>query len=110
MENTSKHILILVEGLFDYARLKQFGYDVVASMHSQVTEYQARTIVRLGKPVYVFFDNDKAGVLGRKSVRELIAPHLPTFKVKYPDHINDPGQTSFTEDMMHRMVRRARLL
>lgn len=106
----SNDILILVEGLFDYARLKQFGYDVVASMHSQVTEYQARTIVRLGKPVYVFFDNDKAGILGRKSVRELIAPHLPTFKVKYPDHINDPGQTSFTEDMMHRMVRRARLL
>lgn len=100
--------VILTEGLFDYANMVQLGQPAVAAMHSTLTLAQARMLIRWGKPVYVFYDNDKAGREGRQIVYELLHEHLPVMRVKYPKDAKDPGE--LYGDEVERMVRRAVLM
>jgi hypothetical protein len=104
--------IILVEGLFDFAKLFQYGYPVVAAMHSSITPQQARILKDLNKPVVVMFDNDKAGVEGAKFVGKEIRKHVPTFKVRYPKRFDfgegDPGV--LTQKEVARMLDEVRLL
>lgn len=112
--------VLLVEGLFDYARLQGFGFSAVASMMSQVTAHQASILVDLGKTVYVFYDNDTAGKKGMNSVRELLCKHVPLMQVRYPARkvwderlqryrpIKDPGELLRAE--VEEMRRNALLL
>lgn len=77
--------LILVEGLFDYARMVTLGYPAVAVMKSMLSDEQAEILKDLGKSVYIVFDDDKAGEDGRKKVIKQIGKYLPIFKVRYPE-------------------------
>ncbi len=103
-----KQPLVLVEGLFDYANLKQHGYSAVASMHANLTDQQAVILKRLGLPVIVMYDKDKAGMDGREEVAKKLGKHLPLMKVKYPKGINDPGE--LTKNQIDRMLSKTRLL
>lgn len=65
--------VILVEGMMDVLKLYQMGYENVAAiMTSNVSGVQVRKVLRLGRPVYLMLDWDKAGVQGRK----VVVPHL----------------------------------
>jgi len=76
--------VILVEGLFDYAKLVTYGYPAMAFMSSTLTPYQAEIVKDIGKPVYFFHDNDKAGEGARDNAKELLWQHVPVMKVRYP--------------------------
>lgn len=104
--------IILVEGLFDFAKLFQYNYPVVAAMHSSIEPGQARILKEFNKRVVVMFDNDKAGVEGREVVKRELGKHIPLLKVRYPDRFafgkGDPGVLK--RDDIERMLGEARLL
>lgn len=100
--------ITLVEGLFDYARLSTFTVNICAVMHSGVTPQQAAILKDFGLPIYVMFDNDKAGQEGALQVKEVLGQHVPLMKVRYPKGKNDPGELS--ADEYYEMIEDARLL
>jgi hypothetical protein len=76
--------VILVEGLFDYAKLVSYGYPAMAFMSSTLTTHQAEIVKDLGKPVYFFHDDDQPGIDARDNAKELLWRHVPLMKVRYP--------------------------
>jgi len=76
--------VILVEGLFDYAKLVSYGEPVMAFMSSTLTQMQAEIVKEIGKPVYFFHDNDGPGEDARDRAKELLWRHVPVMKVRYP--------------------------
>jgi len=100
--------IILVEGLFDYAKLFQHGMCAVASMHANLTDYQAQILKDFGRPVVVMYDNDKAGRDGAKIVKQKLGKHVPLLKVRYPSGTKDPGE--LTKNLLYRMLSNTRLL
>jgi hypothetical protein len=85
--------LLLVEGLFDYANAWEQGYPGAAVMHSTLTEAQAAIVRELGKPTYLFYDDDKAGHDGTEAAGKLIQAYVPTMRVRYPEvWIDDPRE------------------
>ena len=83
--------VLLVEGLFDYAMMRQYGYQAMAVMHSSITEQQAMILKDLGAALYVFFDNDKAGIEGAIHVAEVMSPYVPVWRIAYPKKCPDPA-------------------
>lgn len=80
--------IILVEGLFDYAKTHENGYHGCAAMHSTLTEAQAAIIRDMGKPTYMMWDNPKVDKAGDSAMREagkLIYRYVPTMITRYPD-------------------------
>jgi len=65
---TGEQPVLLVEGLFAYARLMELGInqimDPVASLGSALSDRQAATLGDNGQTVYILYDNDKAGDVG----------------------------------------------
>lgn len=112
--------VILVEGLFDYAKLVTFGQPVMAFMSSTLTAEQAEIVKDFGKPVYFFHDNDEPGLDARSKAKEILCKHVPTMKVRYPDECtietpegdlrppNDPAE--LTQLQVEEMLSDARLL
>lgn len=110
--------VLLVEGLFDYARMRQYGLPAVASMKASLLPYQAEILIEHGRPVYILYDNDQAGREGKKSVVSLLGPHLPILDMKYPDieidannntrQIKDPDELMYEE--VRAMIENAELL
>jgi DNA primase len=76
--------VILVEGLVDYARMVTFDQPAMAFMSSTLTPMQAEIVKDIGKPVYLFHDNDKPGLDARDRAGELLWRHVPVMKVRYP--------------------------
>lgn len=61
-EARKKSQIIIVEGFMDVIRLHTISiYNVVATMGTAVTKFQANLIKRLGKEVVLMFDGDEAG-------------------------------------------------
>lgn len=107
--DTSKHdFVILVEGLFDYARFVSYGFPVVAALHSGLTPEQSRILKDFSLPVYVFYDNDDAGRQGRKAVAHSLRNHVPVMKVRYPLGVKDPDELT-KEEALH-MLEDSRLM
>jgi hypothetical protein len=77
--------VVVVEGLFDYANCWQQGIPGVAVMHSTMTELQARILRDFSLPVYLFYDNDKAGQDGVQIAGPLLYRYIPVMKVRYPE-------------------------
>lgn len=77
--------ILLVEGLFDYVNAWRHGYPGMAVMHSTFTEQQARIVRDLGKPVYLFYDNDDAGQDGVEIAGRLLVDYVPVMRVRYPE-------------------------
>lgn len=94
--------MVLVEGLFAYARFHEMGIpetmgvDVCAVMGSTVSEEQADMLAEIGQRVILFLDGDKAGQLGtfgdakREGAVHMLARAMPVSTVTYPRGIIDP--------------------
>lgn len=112
--------VILVEGLFDFAMLYQYGYPAMAYMGARPTDRQIDALVDIGLPVYLFGDNDKAGRDAQDAIAESrLCKHLPVMKVRYPKRlvpkkdgklgpITDPDELT-REEVAH-MIDDARIL
>lgn len=112
--------VILVEGLFDYARMVTYGQPAMAFMSSTLTPAQAQIVKDIGKPVYFFHDNDEPGEDARERAKRLLWRYVPMMKVRYPAECTigtpegglrppeDPGE--LTEAQVRRMLKEARLL
>lgn len=112
--------VILVEGIVDYARMVTMGYPGMAFMSSTLTEWQAEILKEIGKPVYFFHDDDKAGKEARDNAKELLWRHIPVMKVRYPTDCTvetpegdfrppeDPAE--LTAEQVEEMIEDARLL
>ncbi len=74
----------LVEGPMDFVRLYIYDVPAVAALHSTLTQEQASILKGLGLPIYVFFDDDKAGKEGVEVVKKMLVKHVPVFTVRYP--------------------------
>lgn len=111
--------VIAVEGLFDYAKFVTYELPVLAFMSSTLTEHQAEIIKDIGKPLYFFHDDDKAGLDARDKAKELLWRHIPMMKVRYPRECTvetdegdlrppeDPAE--LTKDQVLEMIDDARL-
>ncbi len=118
--NPSSQYVILVEGLFDYAKLVTYGFSALAFMGSYLTEAQAEIVKEIGKPVYFFHDDDPPGLDARDRARELLWRYLPLMKVRYPSDPTvetagggfrppkDPAELS--EKQVKKMINNSRLL
>lgn len=112
------HRLILTEGAFDYARGQQAGYlGTHATMGTAITDEKITHLRDYGRPVFMFFDNDKAGMdavygsyniqTGTREKRHLSWAHqlyhsVPVWICQYPesavlDGRNDPGSLTISE-------------
>jgi hypothetical protein len=97
----------LVEGLFDYANAWECGIPAVAAMHSSLTPDQEEILLELDKPVYLFFDNDRAGQEGAEKAGARLCRNLPVLRVQYPrvwigderdgHWLKDPGELTREE-------------
>jgi hypothetical protein len=76
--------VLLVEGLFDYAMMVNYGLPAVASMMAALTKAQADILKTFGLPVYSMYDNDKAGDNARRTMKELLCRHIPVLKTRFP--------------------------
>src|SRR5258706_1179217 len=99
--------IILVEGLFGYARFVEHGQPVVASMGSDLSVPQAEILKDFGLPVYCFYDNDLSGRKGLSGVSQHLSKHIPVMKVRIPQGVNDIDDLSKLQII--RMMEDARL-
>lgn len=75
--------VVVVEGLFDVAKMVQYGYPVVGTMHAGLTEYQRARLLDIGKVVVLMFDNDEAGERATEDVAKALAGKIPVQAVRY---------------------------
>jgi DNA primase len=119
IEADAKYV-ILVEGLFDYARMREFGQPAMAFMSSTLTPAQAEIVKDIGLPVYFFHDNDEPGLDARDKAAEALCRYVPMMKVRYPKRqlrhsrtgetrgLKDPAE--LREDEILQMIADAKLL
>lgn len=100
--------IIVCEGVFDALRMWAHGYPAVAVMHSTLTDAQARILKNNFKSVIFMYDNDKAGIGGRKLAASALREYMTCFKVVYPKGVNDPDELSRTQT--DAMIDRKRLI
>lgn len=78
--------LILVEGQFDVIYMHQLGFTNTLGLFSaNITNTQTRKVLDYGCPVYIFLDNDSAGVYGTTRAEYDLASKCPVYKVIYPE-------------------------
>lgn len=92
---------LVVEGLFGYARLSEVMQDeinVVAVMGSNLSKYQADTLIKSNTSVYLLFDNDDAGSIGifgrgkHTGAVHLLYNYCPLFIPEWPEGKTDPDE------------------
>lgn len=97
--------IVLVEGLFAYARLHEYGFDkdynILACLCSKISKQKRDILIGTGLPLYLFFDNDEAGLIGMfgnngkiKGACAELCDYIKVFRVHYPDNIVDPDDLS----------------
>lgn len=98
----SRRYVLVVEGLFDYANAWECGHPGCAVMHSTMTEFQANIFRDIGKKVYDFYDKDKAGRDGAKTMTKELHRYLTVMHTKYPkvwiENDNEPGGGHWLKD------------
>ena len=110
--------VILVEGLFMYARLHEFGldekYNILATMGTGVTKIQRELLISLSLPTYMMLDNDDSGnkamFLGTNKLPPLkdMCEHMVVYKVTYPEGIKDPDD--LIKDQIYAMIDSAEVI
>lgn len=82
--------VIVVEGFKQAMRMHEAGIDnVVALLGSYLSWEQEWMLVRLGVPVYLFLDNDRAGWRGQLNAASRLSTTLETRIVQYPTRLQD---------------------
>ena len=88
-----KKSIIVVEGFMDVIRLSTIGIrNVVATMGTAVTKYQASLIRKLSPNIIVMFDGDSAGDKATKSFLELFNNSDASIKVVRLEDNLDPDE------------------
>ncbi len=108
-ERFRKQPLIIVEGLFDYAKLVEAGFpNTLALLGTEITREKYEKLELFDRPIIWMLDNDQGGektLYGKidrltnqrdHSTGALTKLHkkLPQRIVQYPNGINDPGECS----------------
>jgi hypothetical protein len=105
---TGQKPVVLVEGLFAYARMISLDLsqiaDPVASLGSNLSERQASKLYDNGQPVHILYDNDAAGDMGiygtssSKGAGKLLAKELRAMVPDpWPEGKVDPDELSLAE-------------
>lgn len=81
---TDHDFVVVVEGLFDYAKLASFNAPVVALMHSGITEHQLDILLGFRRPIYLMLDKDRAGMAGTETICKQAYRHVPVMLTEYP--------------------------
>jgi hypothetical protein len=106
--------LLLVEGLFAYARMFEERVDDIANigalMGSILTEEKAELVRNFDHQTYLLLDNDAAGDVGVFGVLEddgkrragtgaldLLTKHVPLYIPAWPEGKDDPDQLTYDE-------------
>jgi len=93
--------VILVEGTMDVLHVWENGQpDVRGIFGSTLTKEQALTLVRWGKDVVFFLDNDIAGIKGTLKGIKLLEGRVPVWAVKYPEDKKEPTDFDASELMV----------
>ncbi|MCF1459119.1 MAG: toprim domain-containing protein, partial [Shewanella sp.] len=112
--------VVVVEGLFDVARLVQYGEPALGVMCSTLTDAQADWLIELGKTVVLMYDDDPAGDKGVEDAIEKLRDHVPLLLPNYPkrevwnkvakswDRVKDPDQLTYDE--VRKMIEGAELV
>ncbi|MGI9145620.1 MAG: toprim domain-containing protein [Chloroflexota bacterium] len=95
----------VVEGVFDFLAVRQWGYPVVGMLGTNVRPDLVDQLRGLPR-VYLVLDTDDAGVQATLALREAIGP--TAVPVALPDDVKDPaalasrpeGQAIFTESLL----------
>ena len=96
--------VLLVEGLFMYAKMHEYQLDkkfnILAAMGSTLSAEQRDLLISISCDVYLFFDNDQAGLIGifggngLKGVNKELGKYLNLYYLNYPNNITDPDLLS----------------
>lgn len=93
--------VIVVEGLFDYAMMREYELPAVASMMADITSAQAKILKQFGLPVYSLYDDDDAGHRAKDSLKHYLHRHVPVFKTRFPKvkfRDRDTGKLRWAQD------------
>ena len=83
--------VILVEGFKACMWTWQSGYKtVIATMGTVVTRFHVELIARMGVPVYLFLDNNPAGIIGTYKAGAKLVGSCDVHIVRYPDEREQP--------------------
>ena len=110
--------IIVVEGLFDFARMLSLGIPgVVCLLGSELSPSKRHTLLQWNLPVVWFVDNDEGGrqflfgpadpetkAYNQKGVLNRLYGEIPQFTVQYPAWAKDPGYTPGAENLTHANV------
>ena len=104
--------IIVVEGLFGYARLVEIGAErlasVVALLGSEMTAQKADRLRRINAPTYLLVDDDEAGDVclwgvvrngehsGEGAISKLLG-HVPVVVPAYPEGVGDVDDFTFQD-------------
>jgi hypothetical protein len=101
--------LVVVEGLFDYLKVFNAGYNVCALMTSGVSMLKLRQIESISKKhVIMFLDNDSAGFGGTKKItKKMISIGRRVGAVNYSGRrdLTDPGAMDY--NTIHDLMKEA---
>lgn len=86
--------VVIVEGQSDVWRLHQFGYNAVALMGADISEWQVTQLSKFDR-VYLALDNDLAGRRGVEICNYFLKNHTKVLLVPYD--AKDPGECSKEE-------------
>lgn len=110
INKTKDKYIIAVEGLFDYAKLREYGHPTVAIMQSTVTNYQADIFREIGLPIICMFDDDLAGKECQEHTKHILGKHLPISKVQYPKIKAGLDPCGLTREEAKQMIDNRRIL
>ena len=83
--------IYVVEGQFDYLKLKQYGCrNVVALLNSKITDYQLELLLSYNRKLRLFLDNDKAGANGAVYIINKVKGKVPVAVPCYEEGDTDP--------------------
>jgi DNA primase len=103
--------IIVCEGLFDFAWLRQLGYwSTVATMGTWLTEPKIRRLRSYNRPIIPFMDNDEAGRNARDEIVRAFWGHAPVLDVTYPEEMEDADPHALPPVVVHNMLRNTRLV
>jgi DNA primase len=87
LDNDSVYI---VEGQFDVIKAREHGItNIVAVGNSNITPYQMSLVLRYTKNIYLLFDNDEAGNLGRESSISKYGKYVDFMNLYIPEPYKD---------------------
>lgn len=97
--------IIVVEGFKAALWLLQCGYrNVVSIFGSIMTEEQEEVLVRLNVPIYLFLDNDQAGVDGTMKMGERLRSKVNVFVCPYEQIETREQPDSLSLEQVHRAI------